>query len=40
VPNKIKFCQELCGGKGRGHKLGFITDDKQAQWNLKFQIAS
>lgn len=26
VPNKMKFGQEICG-----HKLGFITGDKQAQ---------
>jgi hypothetical protein len=30
VPNQIKFGYEMCSGKECGHKLGFITDDKQA----------
>ena len=33
VPNKIKVGPEMCNGKVCGHKLGFITDDKQDQSN-------
>jgi len=36
VPNKIKFGQEMCSGKERGHKLVYITGDKQAQLNFSF----
>jgi len=35
VPNKIKFGQEMCSGKERGHKLRYITGDKQAWSNFK-----
>jgi hypothetical protein len=35
MPNKIKLGQEMCSGKERGHKLGYITGDKQAQSNFK-----
>jgi len=35
VPNKIKFGQEMCSGKERGNKLGYITGDKQAWSNFK-----